>query len=488
MASNNFDVIIVGAGISGVNAAYRLQESLPDYSYAIFEGRAEMGGTWSLFKYPGIRSDSDLHTFGFPWDPWKEDRAIADAPSILKYVKTTAERHGIDKHVKYQHKVESMNWSSEQQQWRLEVTVEGAEMRTYYARHIMIGTGYYDYGQGLPARIPGIENFKGTVVHPQFWPEDLDYADKKVVIIGSGATAVTLLPSMAEKAESVTMLQRSPGYFLIVPLTFPVDKVLKAVLPEKWAYQLIRWRFMLLSLFFFHFCRLFPERGIKALRKTTEKELPPTLQFDKHFVPKYKPWEQRMCITPGGDFFAALRSGKGNMVTDIIENVTASGIQLQSGQYLDADIIVTATGLKMQIFGGIKVSVDGEPFNQGKKFIWRGALLQDLPNFTYVFGYTNASWTLGADATALLWVRLLKQMKKQNMTSMVARLDQKEGVVEVPLLNLSSTYIKSAAETGALPKAGDRGPWTPRSAYLWDFWHAKFGDISTGLQFYRVST
>lgn len=298
-ADNNFDVIIIGAGISGINSAYRLQEGLPDYSYAILESRAEIGGTWSLFKYPGIRSDSDLHTFGFSWDPWKEDRSIADAPSILRYVKSCAAKQGIDQHVKYQHKVVAMNWSTENQHWELDVTVDGSERRKFYARFISLGTGYYDYSRGLDSKIPGIENFKGTVVHPQFWPEDLDYTDKKVVIIGSGATAVTLLPAMNDKAKSVTMLQRSPSYFLPIPLVEPIDNIIRKIFPESWAFALIRLRFILVSFLFFQFCRLFPKRGIKLLRSETENKLPPNIPFDPHFVPRYLPWQQRMCITPG---------------------------------------------------------------------------------------------------------------------------------------------------------------------------------------------
>ena len=298
-ANNSFDVIIIGAGISGVNSAYRLQQGLPDCSYAILEGRAELGGTWSLFKYPGIRSDSDLHTFGFAWDPWKEDRAIADAPSILRYLQTTAAKHGIDSHVKYHHKVEGMNWSTENQHWELDVSVNGTEKRKFYSRHILMGTGYYDYTRGLNAKIPGIENFKGTVVHPQFWPEGLDYTGKKVVIIGSGATAVTILPAMADKVKHITMLQRSPSYFLMAPLIEPIDGFIKRWLPETLAYQLIRVRFLLLGFLFFQFCRLFPKKGISVLRQATEKELPDNIPFDPHFVPSYRPWEQRMCITPG---------------------------------------------------------------------------------------------------------------------------------------------------------------------------------------------
>jgi cation diffusion facilitator CzcD-associated flavoprotein CzcO len=299
MSSNKYDVVIIGAGISGINAAYRLQEGIPDYSYTVLEGRAEMGGTWSLFKYPGIRSDSDLHTFGFPWDPWKEERSIADAPSILNYLKTTAARHGIDKKVQFNHFVQTMDWSSENQHWKLQVQVDGQDTKTIYAKYIMLGTGYYDYKRGLNAIIPGIDNFKGTVVHPQFWPDELDYENKKVVVIGSGATAVTIVPAMVEKAKQITMLQRSPSYFLPVPLVEPVDNFIRKWLPEKLGYALIRLRFLLLGVFFFNFCRLFPNQGKKTLRQATEKELPKHIPFDPHFVPSYLPWQQRMCITPG---------------------------------------------------------------------------------------------------------------------------------------------------------------------------------------------
>ena len=298
MADNSFDAIIIGAGISGINSAYRLQEGLPDYKYAILEGRSEIGGTWSLFKYPGIRSDSDLHTFGFPWDPWTENRSIADAPSILRYVKGAAARAGIDKNIKFNHQVQTIDWSSENQHWKVIALVQGVE-KTYYSRHIMMGTGYYDYKQGLNSVIPGIENFKGQVIHPQFWPEDLDYTDKKVVVIGSGATAVTLVPSMAEKAKSVTMLQRSPSYFLPVPLVEPVDNFIKKWLPESWGFKVIRLKYYIMGFFFFNFCRWFPNKGIAALRKATEAELPDNIPFDPHFVPSYLPWQQRMCITPG---------------------------------------------------------------------------------------------------------------------------------------------------------------------------------------------
>lgn len=504
-SDNRFDVIIIGAGISGVDAAYRLQEGIPDYSYAILEGRSEMGGTWSLFKYPGIRSDSDLHTFGFPWDPWAEDRAIADAPSILRYIKSAAAKHGIDQHVKYQHQVQKMEWKSDRQHWILNVLVHGTETKTFYARQLLMGTGYYDYTQGLNTEIPGLENFNGKVVHPQFWPEDLDYTDQKVIIIGSGATAVTLLPAMNEKAGRVTMLQRSPSYFLPVPLVEPIDVLIRRWAPAKWAHQIVRIRFILVGYLFFSFCRLFPNAAKKLLRKGTESELPKNIPFDPHFVPSYLPWEQRMCITPGktsqreepisfakpvtgGDFFAALRTGKSDVVTDHIDTVTESGIKLKSGRTLDADIIVTATGLKVSFGGGAEILIDGEPLVLHDKHVWNGAMLQDVPNLTFTFGYTSASWTLGADVTAQLWVRLLQTIRRQGMTSVVPKINDPSRVKEAPLLNLNSNYIKAAENSKLLPKGGNVAPWKPRTSYLQDYWKAKWGDITTSLQFSRITT
>lgn len=486
----DLDVAIVGGGISGINMAYRCQEAMPDSKYAIFEGRSEMGGTWSLFKYPGIRSDSDLFTFGFNFDPWTEDRAIASAPSILGYIKMIAAKYGIDKHINYNHHVDKLNWSSDQQRWQIECIVNGSERQTYYAKYICMGTGYYDYNEPLISDIPNLKAFQGTVVHPQFWPEDLDYADKRVVIIGSGATAVTILPAMTEKVKSVTMLQRSPGYFFAPPVVEDINVFLKKWLPAKWAHQLIRWRMILLGAIFFHLCRLFPNFFRKVLQNATQKELPPNLKMDPNFIPTYLPWQQRMCITPGGDFFEALRTGKSDVVTSKIDTVDETGIKLTDGRHLDADIIITATGLKIQLGGHAKLSVDNTPVAIPDKFVWKGSMLQDIPNFAFVFGYTNASWTLGADATARLYVRIIKNARDKGMTSVTPHMnEQEEGEMkEVSYLNLNSTYIKAAVDRRVLPKGGDRGPWVPRSSYFKDYWTAKWGDVSKGLVWQRVST
>jgi cation diffusion facilitator CzcD-associated flavoprotein CzcO len=481
----DLDVAIIGGGISGINMAYRVQEGLPDAKYAIFEGRGEMGGTWSLFKYPGIRSDSDLFTFGFNFDPWTKDNAIADAPSILEYLKTIAAKYGIDQNIKYHHHVDKLNWSSEQQRWQIDCVVNGSEHHTYYARNVCMGTGYYDYNEPLAAEIPNLKNFKGTVVHPQFWPENLDYADKKVVIIGSGATAVTILPAMNEKAKSVTMLQRSPGYFFAPPEVEQINLTLKKYLPAKWAHQLIRWRMMLLGYVFFAVCRFFPNFMRKVLHDGANKLMPPNVKLEK---PTYDPWKQRMCITPGGDFFEALRTGKSDIVTDTISTVTETGITCSSGKHIDADIIITATGLKIQLMGHATLSVDNVPIKVSDKFVWKGAMLQDVPNLAFVFGYTNASWTLGADATARLFVRIIKNAREQGVTSVVPTMGESENVNSVTYLNLNSTYIKSAIDRGVLPRSGDKGPWVPRSNYFRDYWNARWGNVKNGLVMKRVVT
>ena len=481
------DVAIVGAGISGINMAFRIQESIQDYKYAIFEGRSEMGGTWSLFKYPGIRSDSDLFTFGFNFDPWTADNAIATAPSILSYIKSIAAKYGIDKNINYNHHVDKLNWSSEQQRWRID-TIANGTAQTYYARYVCMGTGYYDYNEPLLAEIPNLQAFKGPIIHPQFWPEDLDYTDKRVVIVGSGATAVTILPAMNDKAKSVTMLQRSPGYFFAPPVVEDINVFLKKWFPAKWAHQLIRWRMIVLGFVFFNVCRLFPNFMRKVLQKGAAKELPPNMKADPNFIPSYDPWQQRMCITPGGDFFEALRTGKSDVVTGTIDTVTETGIKLSSGRTLKADIIITATGLKIQLGGHAQISVDNVPTTIPEKFVWKGAMLQDIPNFAFVFGYTNASWTLGADATARLYTRIIKNAKEKGMTSVTPKLDEGEDVEQVHYLNLKSTYIQAAEKRGVLPKAGNKGPWIPRNNYFRDYWTARWGNVSKGLVMQRVTT
>lgn len=355
----DYDVIIVGSGISGINSAYRVQTQVPNATYTILEARGGLGGTWDFFKYPGIRSDSDLHTFGFPWRPWTERRAIADGPSIVRYLKESAEEYGIDKKIQYNHKVISADWSSDTLNWSLEVQHNG-ETKTMRGRFLILGTGYYNYDEPMESKIPGLERFKGTTVHPQFWPEDLDYSNKKMVIIGSGATAVTLLPVVAKTASHVTMLQRSPSYVLSLPNGDPLGEFYHRFLPLSWAHKLDRYRFLVFGFLFYHFCRFFPNAARGVLAKATKKQLPPSVLFDPHFVPTYNPWDQRLCLCPDGDFYEAMRSGKADVVTGHIKTVTEKGILLESGETITADIICTATGLKLKIAGGMTFTVDGQ--------------------------------------------------------------------------------------------------------------------------------
>jgi cation diffusion facilitator CzcD-associated flavoprotein CzcO len=483
--SSNFDIIVIGAGISGINAGYRIQSELPNYKYTILEARGAIGGTWDLFRYPGIRSDSDLHTFGFPWRPWDEPKSIAHGTDIRNYIQKSAEVYGIDKKIRFHHRLISQNWSSDAQQWQLTVDANG-EKTIFTTRFLIIASGYYDYHEPLKTHIPGIDNFQGQIIHPQFWPADLDYTGKKIVVIGSGATAITLVPNLTDKAEKVTMLQRSPTYVVALPAVDPLGDWMKRYLPNWIAFKLVRWKFLVLPYIFFRFCRAFPNVAKRALTRRAKEQLPANVPVDPNFSPSYNPWEQRLCVCPDGDFFKALKSGKADVVTDRIKTVTATGIETVKGIKIDADIIITATGLKMQLAGGSKISVDGKPLDVSEKYMWKGVMLQDLPNAAIVIGYTNASWTLGSDTTALHMTRLLKYMDKQGVLSATPRVKEGEKLKSQPLLNLNSTYIEKAK--GLLPKAGNLGPWKPRANYLVDHWIASHGALTTDLDFRGVKS
>ena len=483
-STNHYDVIIIGAGISGINFGYRLQEQNPDLSYTILDGRDALGGTWELFKYPGIRSDSDLYTFGFPWRPWAEQRAIAEGPLIMKYLQESAALYGIDKHMQFRHKVSSTSFSTEKQSWSLDVDANGTP-RKMSCRFLLFCTGYYDYDTPLSTHIPGIENFHGEVVHPQFWPTNLNYTDKSIVIIGSGATAITLLPALAEKARDVTMLQRSPSFILSQPKEDGLEWFIRRTCPLSLQHKLIRFKWLLIPWLFINFCRYLPNAAKNMLKKATSAQLPPSLQHDPHFNPRYNPFEQRVCFCPDGDFYAALRSGKATIVTDHIDTVTEKSIRLRSGQELNPDIIVTATGLKIRVAGGINVTIDGKPLDIPEKFLWKSCMMQDLPNAAFVLGYVDASWTLGADATANLICRLLNKMKKERMGVAVPRLGEKEATMkEIPVLNLTSTYVQKGKS--ALPKAGDGAQWRARTSYFRDWWESRFGDLKSGMVYLKA--
>ena len=478
----DFDVVIIGAGISGINFAYRLQERHPNLSYCIVEARHEMGGTWSLFKYPGIRSDSDLFTFGFQWRPWQATSPIAEGASILRYLNESAEEYGIDKHIKYKHAVKNLDWSSKNQQWTLDLLVDGNLPSSLKARFVLVGTGYYDYQTPLQAEIPGIDKFKGQVIHPQFWPKDLDYTGKNMVIVGSGATAITILPNVADKAAHATILQRSPSYILSVPHRDPIDRLLRFFLPASLSLRIIRFKWIFAAFMLTTICKWFPRVARWVVLRRTARMLPQGTSLDPNFTPSYNPWEQRMCLCPDGDFYKCLRTGKASVETGVIDKVTAKSIKLKSGKELNPDIIVTATGLHLQLLGGVTLSIDGQEHNLSNSFVWKGCMFQDVPNLVMAFGYVDASWTLGADATALMAMRLMSDMQDGGYRSIIPRLSDEEQktIKEQPFMTLKSTYVKKAQHR--FPKVGDLKQFRPRSYYWKDAANAAWGDVKTNME------
>ena len=476
-----FDTIIVGAGVSGINAAYRVQTQGPrDSTYVILESRESLGGTWDLFHYPGIRSDSDIYTFGFPWSPWKRNETLASADNIKKYMTDSAREHGIDHHICYRHSVTAANWSSADKCWELEVHRGGQDTpSTYRCRFLLLGTGSYDYETPLEAAIPGIESFEGKVIHPQFWPKDYDHTNKNVVVIGSGATAVTIVPSIADKVKRVTMLQRSPSYIFPLASASPLTSLLFLLLPATIAHFLNRIHWLIRSHITTWFCRSFPGLAKALVRHVVSQNLPPDIKWDPNFKPRYNPWEQRFCASMDGDFFAALRSGKADVVTDRIRTVTRDSIELESGAALHPDVIVTATGLKLKFGGGIRFSLDGEGFGLAGKFAWKSAMLQDVPNLMFMTGYESASWTLGADVSAQLFLRVVRHVEQVGGKAAVPRLRRPEAMPKKPLMSLTSTYLKDLMTV--LPTGGD-GQWSPKKNYFLDMADIKWGDVTTDLE------
>ncbi|KAI3318855.1 FAD/NAD(P)-binding domain-containing protein [Xylariaceae sp. AK1471] len=479
--SLDFDVVIVGAGISGINGAYRVQtQGPPGMKYVILESRDSIGGTWDLFHYPGIRSDSDIFTFGLPWSPWGTTESMASGDRIKDYLIRSAQSAGIDQHICYRHKVEAADWQSARQCWELKVSVPGKDKPAIFrSRFLLLGTGYYDYETPLETVIPGIENFKGKVIHPQFWPEDYDYTGKDVVIIGSGATAVTILPTITDKAKHATMLQRSPGYVFSLPTSSFFTRLLFAILPATMAHTFNRLLWAFKSTLTTMFCKTFPELAKKFIRRETVRQLPPDIKWDPHFKPRYNPWDQRFCACMNGDFFAALRSGKASVVTDKIKTVTANSIELESGAALHPDVIVTATGLKLKFGGGIQFSLDGENFNVSDKFAWKAAMLQDVPNLLFMTGYEDASWTLGAEVSVQLFLRLLRVMEQKKANVVVPKASA-PAMDEKPMMSLSSTYVTTAGKV--FPKGGT-GHWGPKTNYFADMLGAKWGNVTQDLVF-----
>ena len=463
--AETLDVLIIGAGLSGIGAACHLRRRLPGMSFAVLEARAAIGGTWDLFRYPGVRSDSDMHTLGYAFAPWRDGRAIADGPSILRYVQDTAARHRVTERVRFGHRVVSADWSGAEQRWTVEVEHgEGGRLR-FSCRFLLSCCGYYDYAGGFTPRFPGAEEFGGTIVHPQAWPEDLDYTGRRVVVIGSGATAITLVPAMTDRAAHVTMLQRSPSYVIALPARDELAVLARRCLPEQLAYTLVRAKNVCVQALSYHFMRRFPARARAMLRAGAVHQLPDGFDVDTHFRPAYDPWDQRLCVSPDGDLFAALRSGRASIATDRIERFTAEGITLASGAQLPADIIVTATGLKLQPLGGIGLSVDGEPVALGSRIAYKGSMLSGVPNFAFTIGYTNASWTLKADLTSDYVCRLLAYMM-QHAYSEVRPPDAPAGAGHQPLIDLMSGYVLRALDE--FPGQGSVRPWRVRQNYLLD--------------------
>ncbi|MBR9833965.1 MAG: NAD(P)/FAD-dependent oxidoreductase [Alphaproteobacteria bacterium] len=472
MENSHVDVLIVGAGLSGVGAAYHLQKKCPGKSYAILEARQTMGGTWDLFRYPGIRSDSDMHTLGFNFKPWVEQKAIADGPAILKYINETAAENGIDQHIRYGNKVIRSSWDSEAARWTVEVEVDGKRQSlTCHVLHMC--AGYYNYDKGYTPDFEGVSDFKGDIIHPQHWPEDLDYSGKKVVVIGSGATAMTLVPAMTDKAELVTMLQRSPTYVVSRPAEDKLANGLRKWLPNKLAYGLTRWRNVLFQLFFFNMARKRPEKVKENIIARVREELGPDYDVETHFTPTYNPWDQRLCLVPDSDLFNAIKSKKADVVTNHIDRFTAEGIKLKSGDILPADIIVTATGLDLQFAGGMEIAVDGRTLNPHDLINYKGCMLSDVPNMVVVFGYTNASWTLRADLTSEFMCRLVNYMDRENFVE--ARPVAAGVEANDDFLDFSSGYVQRAMQR--FPKRGTRQPWVLNQNYAKDIMLMRHGKL-----------
>jgi monooxygenase len=473
MATEHFEVLIVGAGLSGIGAAYHLQTNCPAKRYAILEGREASGRTWDLFRYPGVRSDSDMYTLGYSFRPWTQAKAIADGPSILNYVRQTAIDFDIEQKIRYSHKVRRAAWSSVQSCWTIEVEYQD-ELHTFTCRFLLMCAGYYKYSEGYTPSFPGLENFKGQVVHPQKWTSEIDYAGKRVVVIGSGATAVTLVPELSKLAAHVTMLQRSPTYVAARPSIDPIADKLRRWLPAKVAYSIVRWKNVLYGMYVFQMCRKYPAKVKSMLLNQVQAEMGPTYDVATHFTPRYNPWEQRLCLVPDSDLFKALRSQKASVVTGLIERFTETGIKLNSGEELPADLIVTATGLNLEMLGGLEVRVDGKQIDFSKAMVYKGMMYSEVPNMASVFGYTNASWTLKADLTSQYVCRLLKHMDSAGARYCVPRLHAGE-VTALPWVDFSSGYFQRAKDI--LPKRGATHPWKLYQNYVFDIVTLRFGSI-----------
>ena len=475
MDKTYFDVLIIGAGISGISAARHLQTDCPNKTFALLEGRQNIGGTWDLFKYPGIRSDSDMYTLGFRFRPWTSTKAIADGPDIMKYLNEAVDEYGIRKNIRFGQQVKKASWSSAEALWTLEVSVTDKDTPVVYTCNFLsVCAGYYNYEAGYLPDFAGTDKFKGKIIHPQKWDTDLDYTNKRVVVIGSGATAVTLVPEMAKKAAHVTMLQRSPTYIFSRPDEDKLANWMNRNLPLAIAYPVTRWKNVLLAMLFYTLSRRYPQAIKKLLIKGIKKELGEGYEVEKHFNPTYNPWDQRVCLVPNGDLFAAIKKGTVSVVTDHITSFTEQGLQLQSGNELKADVIVTATGLNLQLLGGVELWVDGNKMDLSKTVSYKSLMFSDIPNLTMAFGYTNASWTLKVDLTNQYMCRLINYMDKKGFRQCTPR--QNDSSLQLrPFSDFSAGYLQR--QINNLPRQGSKKPWLLKQNYLFDLMNIRHGDI-----------
>ncbi len=479
-----FDVLIVGAGLSGIAAAYHLQAKCPAKTYAILDARSAIGGTWDLFRYPGVRSDSDMHTLGYPFRPWRERKAIADGSSIRKYIEETAQEYGIDRKIRFGHQVTLASWSSRDGAWTVDATGPKGNSVRFACNFLCMCSGYYDYAEGYMPGWPGIDRYQGRIVHPQNWPEALDYDGKRIVVIGSGATAVTLVPALAKAAAHVTMLQRSPTYIVARPSDDHAADWFRRWLPDRLALRVIRWKNVLLGMYFYNLSRRRPDWVKQEILRLVREQLGPDYDVEKHFTPRYNPWDQRLCVVPDADLFVAIRSGKVSVVTDLIETFTEAGLRLESGDLLQADIIVTATGLKLLSLGGIRVALDGTPTDLAGRVSYKGMMLRGIPNFSFTLGYSNASWTLKCNLVAEYLCRLLNHMSTHGYDCATPA-GREPALVDQPAINLSSGYIRRGIEL--LPKQGSKRPWKFHQNYARDMLDLRFSALDDGtMEFTRL--